>query len=336
MARLDLVRPFSGQASGREEALVDPRTLISRPIFLQEDGTPLKDRERWQLPSSPVRDTTPDKFRKFVGSKNLFVIGGFQFVVEMGLLPSWYCDEATRRDAKKIIEARKWTPILEDLKGRENNSDDIFGQTAIHEFFAHSPNVKRDEDGPVRTKSLSPKQTAERRLGIRNKHPLRLRKAIEFLVLTEAILAYRFKTGKSLRRFAFATGLAENGAYPEIVWDYLWIEPVHYCVSAAARTDDVKQIMTRAELVARFRAGSGQDAGALFYTLQGAPGKFRTIAAACDVLNAVYPGLAKAIPTTVLPDEFGRKMDVFKLKTSFAYQAGAEYVPELGPEPRPR
>ena len=72
---------------------------------------------------------------------------------------------------------------------------------------------------------------------------MRLRKAIEFIVLTEAILRYRFKKKRSLRRFSRATGLSADQAYPEIVWDYLWVEPINLCVSSPARNEDLEAIM---------------------------------------------------------------------------------------------
>ena len=337
MSRLAKVKAFSGQAGGASEAIRNPRVLLSRPLYLQPSGKPLPDHERWEWPREGAEETSQKDFKKYGATKNLVVLGGFQFIVEMGLVPSWYCDDQTRREAKKLIKDRNWEDLLEELQGKENSSDDLFGQNALHEFFAYSPPVERNEDGDTRrrAKSKSPAGIGEERLLMRKRHTLRLRKAIEFIVLTEAILAYRFSKHRSLKRFARVTGLPESQAYAEVAWDYLWIEPAFYCISAPPRPEDVKAIMARKELTTRFLEESGQKPGALYFVLKGAPGKHRTIAAACSICNEVYTGLTKAAPRTILPHEYKERMKVFEEKTKIDYRAQMEFAPEMGPIPAP-
>ena len=332
MARLAFTTPFSGQAEDAHTALTDPRVLISRPVFLHPNGTPLANAARWALPNMTVDGNKPDSFKDFLAERSLFVIGGFQFIVEMGLKATWYCHDATRHDARRLIHQRGWSNIFTELKGHENKADDLFGQGSIHEFFQNSPAILPEEDAAVaKPKVLSPKEAGAKRLLMRKKHILRLRKAIEFVVLTEAILAYRFKKGYSKNRFYQATKLPTAVLpYPEVVWDYLWFEPAHYCVSTPARSEDIREILNRQELVTRFREASGQRDGALYWTLQGAPGKYKTIAATCTVLNAVYSGLAQTNVRTALPNEYRQKLKLFDEKASIAHIADIEFIPELG------
>jgi hypothetical protein len=349
MTRLRVVKPYSGEAAGAERARVNPLELISRPIFLSDDGKPLPGYPRWQSPKEKIGGCSPKDFREFYATKPLFVVGGFELIVSLGLVPAWYCEKQTRAEAKSLIKSRKWDKLLADLQGKENSDDDLFGQAAIREFLTFSPPVQRwdhDEredleptsdgrvDLPVAT-GLDVKKFAHQQMTMRRKHCLRLRKAIEFIVLTEALLRYRFGRGKSLKRFARATGLSESRAYPEVVWDYLWIEPVHYCVSAPARPEDIEAIIRRHDLIDHFREVSGQAPGALYWAIRGVPGKYRTIAAACEVLNLAYAGLAAANVRSVLPSEYKDKMKILDDPAAkLQHQAEVELMPELGPPPR--
>lgn len=344
MPRLRIVKALSGEAAGAERALQNPLELMSRPIFLPADGKPLPGHARWEWPKEKINGCHPKDFREFYATKPLFVVGGFQLIVELGLMPAWYCHKQTRAEAKSLIKARKWGKLFASLQSKENSGDDLFGQAAIREFLAFSPVVQRwdrddanDEndaaDIAVKT-AVDVKRFAQHQVRERRKHCLRLRKAIEFIVLTEAILRYRFSKGKSLRRFARATGLSEHRAYPEVVWDYLWIEPAHYCVSTTARPEDVDIIMGRQDVIERFKDQSGQAGGALYWALKGAPGKYRTISAACEVLNDVYPGLARASLRTVPPPEYKDKMKILDEDAKLQYKAEIEFLPELGPLPK--
>jgi hypothetical protein len=89
--------------------------------------------------------------------------------------------------------------------------------------------------------------------------------------------------------------------------------------------------MSRPELMTRFREASGQKPGALYWVLKGAPGKWQTISAACDVLNSVYSNLAKAVPTTVLPREHKSKMGIYQPVGPSQYLGEMEFLPEIGP-----
>jgi hypothetical protein len=343
MSRLRVVKPFSGEAAGAERALKNPLELISRPIYLANDDRSLR-RPRWEWPHEKINGYSPKDFKEFYATKPLFVVGGFRLIVKLGLVPAWYCHKQTRAEAKHLIKSRKWGHLLSDLQSKENGHDDLFGQASIREFLAYSPPVRRWDEDDEEEASDTPgvprspddvKKFVQHQMGVRKRHCLRLRKAIEFIVLTEAMLRYRFSKGKSLGRFSKLTGLPETRAYPEFVWDYLWIEPAHYCVSAPARPQDIEEIMKRRELVDRFRELSGQAPGALYWAIRGAPGKYRTMAAASDVLNLAYPGLATARVRSVLPEEYKEKMRILDdAHAPMAYQAEIEFLPELGPSRR--
>ncbi len=346
--RLRWLKPLSGDAEGAKRALKNPLELISRPIFLASNGKALPGLARWEWPKEKIDGCHPKDFKEFYATQPLFVVGGFRFIVKLGLVPAWYCHKQTRAEAKRLIKSRKWGKLFKSLQGKENSDDDLFGQAAIREFLAFSPPVHRwDEDGDdddaddaddfsnVVVKTPEEVKTfVQLQIRMRQEHCLRLRKAIEFIVLTEAILRIRLRKGKLLGRFAKATGLPEHRAYPEIVWDYLWIEPAHYCVSVPARAEDIEAIMRRKEWVDQFQEQSGQRLGALYWALKGAPGKFRTISAACEVLNGVYAGLAKAAPRSVLPSEYKHKMKILDEDAKLEYNAENEFIPELGPRPK--
>ena len=348
MSRLRVVKPFSGDAAGAERALKNPLELISRPIFVAGNDGHHSRYARWEWPREKFNGYSFKDFKEFYATRHLFVIGGFRLIVELGLVPAWYCHKQTRAEARHLIKARKWGDLLADLQGKENSEDDLFGQAAIREFLSYSPPVRRweesdDEEEPeangqadVAFKDRDDvSKFVRRQMAMRRKHCLRLRKAIEFIVLTEAMLRYRFSKGKSLGRFARTTGLSQDRAYPEVVWDYLWIEPAHYCVSAPARHDDIDFIMKREDLIDRFRDASGQARGALYWAIRGVPGKYRTVVAACEVLNAAYADLAPATVRSVLPEEYKDKMKILDDEhAKLQYQAEIEFLPELGPAPK--
>lgn len=323
-----------GNAGDAEAALkTDPREMVSRPAYLGRDGRPLPNLKRWEMPRQNVEGCSVREFRKYIAEQSLFVVGGFQFIVELGLRAQWYNNDATRNDAKILIHERKWGKILEELKGKENNANDLFGKKAINEFFATCPPVKRGDDIEGPAIAQLPADAGQRQFAIRLRHPLRLRKAIEFIIITEAILRYRFSKARTLDRFSRLTGLAPNSAYPEVVWDYLWIEPALYRVSVLTAPEHVVDIMNRHELVTRFTQQSGQLPGALYWILKGAPGKWRTVSAACEVLNSVFSeGMTQAAPMTVLPNEYRSRIGLLKPRAIPDYQRQPEYIPELGPE----
>jgi hypothetical protein len=322
-----------GEAGNSRDALRDdPRTLVSRPVFLGRDGKPLLGLKRWEMPRKDVDGCAVKDFKRYIAERSLFVIGGFHLVVELGLRAQWYNHDATREDAKKIIHDRKWAPVLNELKGKENNASDLFGKNAINAFFATCPPVKRD-NGAEMPKVALPKDPGKRQFAIWLEHPLRLRKAIEFVIMTEAILAYRFKIGRSRDRFGSLTGLPPAAAYPEFVWDYMWIEPILYRVSVLVDPEHVRNIVDRQELVDRFTEQTGQAKGALYWILRGLPGKWPTVAAACNILNSVLGNvLTQAVPMTVLPNEHRSRIGLLEARAKPDYRMQPENIWELGPD----
>ena len=327
---------FRAEAADADHVLApggDPRSLVSRPVYLDRDGQSLPTLARWEMPDVEVDGTSPDEFKRYLAETRLFVVGGLRFIVGLGLKAQWFAHHATREDAQKLIRARGWDKILHDLRTKENNYRDMFDPRSINDFFTTCPPGKRDDDYEPIEHQTSPSEELRRNLDVRKRHPMRLRKAIEFIVLTEAILRYRFSHGMSLRRFSELTGLSPQRAYPEVVWDYLWIEPVHYCVSAPAAPDHIDRIMAQQPLVERFSALSGQRGGALYFLLMGAPGKWHSVRPACEVLSEVYSGFARVVPTTIPPHEYKFRMELFDDRKRREQLRRVEYIPELGPEP---
>src|SRR5262249_6399839 len=111
---------------------------------------------------------------------------------------------------------------------------------------------------------------------------------IELMVLTEAILCWRFANNKSLDRFEAVSGLPREQAAGEYVFDHFWIEPILYLVWPRPRPADVLRIIENERVAQAFEAATGQQRWVLHSILMGAPGKLSTIEAAAQACNTFY------------------------------------------------
>lgn len=354
MPKLDRVVNFSGDAKGRDEALANPLELLSAPLHLDQNGAALPDLAKWELPkerqdseSGDITaqeekwtlenigegDEADDTFLKHLCGDRLVVLAPFNFIIELGVLPSWLTDKATRKDAEEIIAERNLWPLLEGLsaKGKENNKRDLIGQAAIYDFFRHSPEVRRE-------KSVSVTPDTTRAIGrhaveTRVKHCLRLRKAIELIILIEAALKYRYPNGKSLNRTNNYTGVPTELITHDLIWDILWLEPVNRIISSPPRPGDIPAIMEDSALLEEFQESTGQQPGALKLILEGLPGKTKTVQAACEVVNRKYSDLPPSVPTSANPVDFSSAGKVFRShKDEVDIAQQVELIPEFGPD----
>lgn len=189
---------FSGLARGREDALVNPFTLISRPLHVAAPGGPVVDLSPSELIADPSRHPEGEAFERMIRSRKAFVLGGSAYICRMGLLPSWYKDKANRNDAMALIVNRGWTAALAPLTDQDGDKT-IFRMAEIPNYFNTLPPVDRETPTNYDRACLS---AVELWFG----HRLRLRKVIEMLALTEAVTAWRFRIGESGARWAMLSG----------------------------------------------------------------------------------------------------------------------------------
>lgn len=336
MVRLNKLRDFSGEAGGMEEALHNPLSLISRPLYLDSEGLPDPNLQRWEFPTRDVQNGTAQDYARHKKSDAIVVVGGFEFIVELGVIPRWLVDDATRHDAGNLLRERGLVPLLEDLavKGRESGLD-LFGKASLHEWFKYSPRVMRDES---RLSHLplhgSKKVTARFLTEQRRRHPIRLRKAIELFTLFEAALRYRFSTGRTINRASNYTGLPSDEIYPEVIWDVLWLEPINYVMSVSPVKEHIPTIMDNARYLEYFRELCGEGAGALYWAMKGVPSKYPTIQAACKVCNEAYGrDFPPSNVTSVPPREFKKRLKEINDKSKNEYKLTMERAPEMGHRP---
>ena len=344
MPRLGKVMPYSGQAAGREEAIENPQALVSRPLFLDQNGEQHPNLQRWEMPLQDVKEGLAVDYQRHRQSDPLVVIGGFHFLQEIGPLPRWFIHDATRDEARDLIRERGLEPLLESLSmnGREPEVMSLLGKGAIHDWFRYSPHVNREEsptqDQSKKAKKKRKASEEERKrpafkLKARTAHCLRLRKAIDFVLLLESALAYRYRMGKTIARTSRYTELAEGEGDPQFVWDVLWFEPINYVLSVTPNYDHINALMERHDLVQKFTQDCGQQPGALYYILHGAPGKYDTVQAACEFLNSAYPpGFPPHHVMSCPPRHYRSRMKLFdELSAKTAFKRGVEFAPEMGP-----
>ena len=130
--------------------------------------------------------------------------------------------------------------------------------------------------------------------------------------MTEAVVHWRITQGESRKRFADFLGEAD-GASAELdarrVYDVMWVEPVVYTIWPNVREPrdvEAQNILASNGLRAQFMEMAGQkNVGALYWILQGVPGRLKTVLAACAVCNSYYgEQAAKCRPVTISPREF--------------------------------
>lgn len=334
MARSQLMREhFSGFADDRAEALTDPRVLIAHPLYRPRPNEPRLTLARWELPSDPGEHPSADEFQRLVRARKAFVVGGCQFVVEMGLVADWYRDGSVRRETLQLLQDRGLLPLLEELAFKENSGEEgarsaLLGKTATSRYISSLPRLKRDRPDTRRWRPLSNRD-------LYFTHPLRLRKAIEFITMTEVVVRRRLRRLKSQGRFNAFTGLAgadENNAL--FVWDHLWIEPIIFVVDPEPRRPDIHNMIDDERIARRFEQESGQPRGALSWILLGVPGKLRSVEAAAAARNSYYgENATQTQAVTVPPAEFKRRMAILFRDREFAAHVDAiENIWSLGPE----
>lgn len=331
MSRLARISPFSGQAAGFDVARSNPLELVSRDLYLGPDGKPIEGLDRWAMPEKKTEGVKGDVFQRHWKADPLVVIGGFEFLKEIGAIATWLTNDQTRKEAALLIEQRGWVDLLGKLgvQGKEASPTDLFGKAAINDFLKHSPDVRRDASIRSRV-ALSPSQRATHLVDSRRKHCLRLRKAVEFVTLIEAALRYRYSTDRTKNRTHRYTAIDPEDVYPEVVWDVLWFEPINYTLSFLPNAENFPYVLENEAVVQDFVDRSGQRPETLWWMMKGLPGKHRTVSAAADACHAAL-GNAKPIVTTVDPSEYRKRMKLLTQKTKRETKLGVETIVEPGP-----
>ena len=324
-----LIAQFSGLAASGNEALVDPARLIARPLYIPKDDDPPLDVSPWELIANPALHPQREEFEKLLRRRAIFVPGGTEFVLEMGLVPVWFTNDASRSDAIKAIDRRGWRDLFNYLSFKEAD-DDIFGKAAVQAYANTLPPVRRDSDQAPDRRELKP-------LEVWKQHKLRLRKVIEYIGLVEQIVGWRLTRGESTNRFNGITGLEGRPEQAEAVWSHFWIEPVLYVPEPPARgIKDIMKIMESPDLVQRFIGATGESAGALYWSLRGVPSKFTTVEAVCVILDAFYrPSSPTRVVTADLVTLDVMLSRVVASDTLPQEAAIPEYLPTLGPVSAP-
>lgn len=336
MARPQFLLQESGLAADGNIPVNEPLRLISRPLYLPTDqqiklserrwkagweqidpngyyrakrGEPALDLDTWQLPPAAAGD---DHYEKLLARQKAFAVGGTQFVVEMGMIADWFTDDDRRKAAIQLMSDRKWTDLLTRFSDKEQGLQDIFGKNAVADFLRALPPAK--DRGEIQHEEVKKKEKSPRRgtmdlMEIWHEHRVRLRKALEFIALVEAIVAWRFSNDKSGNRFRLYLGEPGAELNAQRILDILWIEPLIFSPWPEPREPDVQKIWESQVLRDQFQAQSGEsNAGPLYWVLRGAPSKLKTVQAACNVCGAFYG--SQAVPTrpvTVPPTEFRQR-----------------------------
>lgn len=289
-----------GRAGSDSDVMADPFAAISQPILL---ATPDDSVEAvaW---NDVIDSGNPwlEPFGRLARSKRAFAVGGLSLIIDCGLVVDWYNDDATRRDALTLIEERGFRPLLDRLSDRDS-PDSIFGKNDLRSYFKTFPPVNRDTrrqaDAPASSRS------------VRLEHPLRLRKAFEFLFLTEAVLRFRFRNNETKVRFEAVTGTqvrSENDAAR--LWGFMWIEPLLYTIDPLPRQADINRIMQSRRPI-NFVEMSGQREGALYWALRGVPGTYLTARAAAEVCADFYgKEAAPTSPITIDPSRLDTRLSL--------------------------
>jgi hypothetical protein len=318
-----LTQKYSGLAGERPDALINPLALISQTLYMPRADEPTLNLPKWEF---PVRDHPFARdFASLLRTRKAFVLGGTQFLVELGALPAWYRDDDIRKVAHRLIKDRNLATLLNSLGDGRENSTSLFGKGEISEFFDTLPKIRRKE-------AKSPRQFT--RVELRKRHPLRLRKIIEFIVLTEAVLRWRFANDNSLRRFSDFTQIrAQHPDDALYVWDHFWIEPVFYILYPAPREADIRPILETERIAQKFAVTTGEDPVALYWLLHGVPDKLRNVKAAADACNSYYGnGVIPTQAVTVRPDEFRSRLNRLDgPHPTRDHGTKAGYILELGP-----
>lgn len=293
-------RGFAGTAA---ECTAEPLAVLSRPLLIKEPKEDRPAKVEW----TKFQDfaALPAAVTSLIRSKRVFGVGGLQLVIDCGLVVDWYNDDATRRDALNLIEDRGARPLLDMLADRDSSAS-IFGKNDLRDFFKTFPAVSRANSH----KRAGEPATAR---SIRLEHPLRLRKVLEFLFLTEAVLRFRFRENETKTRFENVTGRKVKSLDDaEALWGYMWAEPLFYVIDPPPRDADIGRIMSPLRKGA-FAQRSGQQEDVLHWALRGVPSTFLTADAAAEACNDFY-GMeaAKTYPVLVPPDRHDLRLSLIK------------------------
>ncbi|PTS88475.1 hypothetical protein DBR17_04485 [Sphingomonas sp. HMWF008] len=295
-----------GRAGSASDAKSDPLAAISQPILLEtsdESYHPVAWKEALRGHRSGL-----EPYARLMRTKRAFAVGGLSLIIDCGLVVDWYNADATRRDALDLIEQRGFRPLLNELSDKDSSSS-IFGKNDLRDFFKTFPPVDRE----TRRQASSP--TSPR--AIRLEHPLRLRKAFEFLFLTEAVLRFRFRIGETKLRFEQATGMTANSEDDASkIWGFMWVEPLLYTLEPLPREADINRIM-QSERPLRFSQVSGQRESALFWAMRGVPGTYLTARAAAEICDSFYgKEAAPTVPVTIDPTLFDARLSLLSASPS--------------------
>ncbi len=269
------------------------------------------------------------------------MVGGLNLVVELGFPADWYNQNDVRGEALDLIKDRGWQPILDSISIPQDRSESVIGKETVSNLFRTMPRVKR------RIAEETGDRVARDPFVLWDSHCLRLRKAIEFILLTEVVLRSRLRRGKTQRRYHEYTGVEPSISSPERdaerVWDMMWLEPLSFQIENLPRDVDITAILNDTNIVQAFRNESGQgvasDAaeadfrtkGVLHWALKGGCGKFRTIEAAANAATKFHPNGAPSRAVTLNTADF---RDRSKLRerheTPSQYETIFEDVRELG------
>ena len=309
---------WRGDAGTANDCAANPLVAISYSLMLGANGN---DCPTWDEVVGATQFHRLYEYCKLVRVKRAFAVGGLQLVIDCGLKNEWYRDDANRADAMKLILDRGVRPLLNNIADKDS-PDSIFGKNELRKWFKHFPDVKRED-------SDRPSEIATAR-ATRREFPLRLRKAIEFIYLTEAVLAHRFKQNETRNRFADVTGFQPTGPQDAVrVWDYMWIEPLLYRVSPPARATDASRIVDKQHSTANtFSETTEQHVNVLHSALLGVPVRFDTAlgtARACD--DFYKPNGADTFVTSIEPGDFDGGNEV--LSNHSAISTGSSYVENI-------
>lgn len=321
MSRPEFIKPYSKLAFDSNAAMKDPRSVISERLYIPRDGEPELEMPHWHLPKDPAVHENADGFQDMLRRQRMFTVAGLRFVVEMGLLPAWYNDKDRRAEALALIKTRKWRTILNELKlDDREDAKTMISQESINKFFRTFDRVKR---------KTAPKGKANKIDRWRD-HLMRLRKAIEFITLTEAILIHRFSNGQSYNRFEAYTGQRPTKSTAadcaKMVWDYLYIRPTCFQVEHPVRYVDVQQLQDNQAYLAEFRSLSRQGLthtgdkadkiakALLYWNHMGAPGGYETINASVEIANKNNGGHVPSRLVTAHPKKYVNRIRQNRVK----------------------
>lgn len=347
MSRAQKTVKLAGQAGDLSSgALQNPLNLISQPLYLDQDGQSDPDLQRWEMPAVDKEDGAATSFSTHLSKDAIVVIGGYDLFQVINVKPNSLRDNVFRNEAANLMVARGIEPIRDKLKYRESSisdltpekaGDSLIGKGKISRFFAHSPSTT--DSGLTNGGDIG-----ESRAQRRKYHPLRVRRAIDLITTLEVYVEHRLslKNEGPILRTALSEYMAidEKDVSGEKLWDWFWLEPVHYVVNLRIPAKQAHMFAQNPGLCAEFksRVKSNVGFGALYWFFRGVPGKYANVKAACDAHNVVFQGiLPKIHPTTIDPEAFDQKIDLFMEGTKASsglpksFREKTEYIPEMCP-----